>query len=309
MKDKESVKLGEVDLREMSNKADALIIGKDKLGLEKHVNELASANFAFECPAHEAQFLYLMGNCYQVLYTNREMDWFSDDLSKAVIFFRKAMNAISKSASLDKSELYLISCIETNLANSLSAQGRAFCCIPLWDSAIAKSNPIAIICKAQNELYLSNVLYDPGHQEYHLFIAYNLVVKGLKYKNYLYEEQQAAFHEGNELMVFKKWFENNFTEEYFRKLELQTYSFKTRKQKKYVEWCASNQLFINDLNDVTSAGFACQDIISLPDFSYKVNLSLSMYESLMYHGNFDELKNDYCYARYLFYMALNTPPR
>ena len=32
-----------------------------------------------------------------------------------------------------------------------------------------------------------------------------------------------------------------------------------------------------------------------------------MYEELMYHGNFDELKNEYCYARYLIFSAENIP--
>lgn len=32
-----------------------------------------------------------------------------------------------------------------------------------------------------------------------------------------------------------------------------------------------------------------------------------MHEELMYHGNFDELKNDYCYARYLIFSAKSIP--
>ncbi|MCC3859111.1 hypothetical protein IB289_22395 [Vibrio parahaemolyticus] len=32
-----------------------------------------------------------------------------------------------------------------------------------------------------------------------------------------------------------------------------------------------------------------------------------MHEDLVYHGNFDEIKNDYCYARYLIFSAQNIP--
>ena len=32
-----------------------------------------------------------------------------------------------------------------------------------------------------------------------------------------------------------------------------------------------------------------------------------MHEELAYHGNFDEIKNDYCYARYLFFSAHSIP--
>ncbi|MDA4818471.1 hypothetical protein NY478_05200, partial [Enterobacter hormaechei] len=71
------------------------------------------------------------------------MEWYSDDLSKAAIFFRNSLNIINKLALPNQETLFLKSCIETNLANSLSAQGRAFCCIPLWDKAIKQNNPVA----------------------------------------------------------------------------------------------------------------------------------------------------------------------
>lgn len=291
----------------MSIKADELILKGDRLELEKYAKKITDKSFFFTDMIDESRFLYIMGNCYQVLYQHREMEWYSDDLSKAAIFFRKALNILNGLKLPSQESLFLKSCIETNLANSLSAQGRAFCCIPLWDRAIKQNNPVAMICKAQNELYLANVLYDPGHQEYHLFVAYKLISQGLKYKKYLYEDQQVAFHEDGELMKFKSWFERNFTESSFREFETQSYDFDTRKQKQYLEWCGNNNLFINDLNDVLCSEVVYQDIISLPSFSYKLNQSLSMYETLMYHGNFDEIKNDYCYARYIFYTALNIP--
>lgn len=34
-----------------------------------------------------------------------------------------------------------------------------------------------------------------------------------------------------------------------------------------------------------------------------LNSSLTLHEQLAYHGNYDELKNDYCYARYLIFSA------
>lgn len=307
MKDYDELEISKDTLEKMSHKADELILKGDRLELEEYSKELADKRLSFTDTMDEARFLYIMGNCHQVLYQHREMDWYSDDLSKAAIFFRRALNIIKKIKFLSQENLFLKSCIETNLANSLSAQGRAFCCIPLWDTAIRQNNPIAMICKAQNELYLAKVLYDPGHQEYHLFVAYKLIVQGMKYKRYLYEDQQVAFHEDGELMKFKNWFEGNLKESSFIEFEAQSYDFDTKKQKHYLTWCGDNNLFINDLNDVICSEVVYQDIISLPTFRYKLNKSLSMHEKLMYHGNFDELKNDYCYARYLFYIALNIP--
>ncbi|EOV0995832.1 LA2681 family HEPN domain-containing protein [Edwardsiella piscicida] len=307
MRNDETVELSKDILEKMSNEADELILKGDRLELSEFAKKLTDNSFHFESIINESRFLYMLGNCYQALYKHREMEWYSDDLSKAVIAFRKALNIINKSIDPSEENLYFKSCVETNLANSLGAQGRTLCCIPLWDRAISQHNPIAMICKAQNELYLANVLYDPGHQEYHLFVAYKLIVQGLKYKSHLYEEQQVAFHEDGNLLRFKHWFEINFTESSFNDFEQQSYDFDSRKQKCYLAWCGENKLFINDLNDVLCSEVVYQDIVTLPGFSYELNQSLSMHEALMYHGNFDELKNDYCYARYLYYTALNIP--
>ncbi|HBY2483985.1 TPA: hypothetical protein MIS53_17195, partial [Klebsiella pneumoniae] len=307
MKNNDKAEVSKDILGKLSNKADELILNGSSLELSEFVKELNDSSMHFENKLDESKFLYIVGNCYQALYKNREMEWYSDDLSKAVIAFRKSLNIANKLKHPNKEILYFKSCIETNLANLLSAQGRAFCCIPLWDKAISQNNPIAMICKAQNELYLAKVLYDPGHQEYHYFVAYKLIVQGLKYKNYLYEDQQVAFHEDGDLMSFKHWFESNFTESSFYEFEQQSYDFDSRKKKHYLAWCGKNKLFINDLNDVLCSEVAYQDIITLPSFSYKLNQSLSIHETLMYHGNFDELKNDFCYARYLYYTALNIP--
>jgi len=294
-------------LREISNKADALIMDSDQPALKIFIDTLIDGGMEFDEKIDEANFSYIVGNCYQCLYKHTEMEWYSDNLSKAVIFFRKALNSISELKFPSKEELFLKSCIETNLANSLSAQGRVFCSIPLWDRAINQNNPIAMICKAQNELYLAKVLYDPGHQEYHLYVAYKLIEQGLKYKEYLYKDQQTAFDEDGEFMSFKCWFEENFTESSFKVYEEEDYDFNNKKHKDYLTWCGDNKLFINDLNDVLSSDIVYQDIISLPNFRYQINKSLSMHETLMYHGNFDELKNEYCYARYLFFTALSIP--
>lgn len=44
----------------------------------------------------EARFLYITEACYQNCSINIEMEWYSDDLSKAAIFFKKALNILNK---------------------------------------------------------------------------------------------------------------------------------------------------------------------------------------------------------------------
>ena len=99
----------------------------------------------------------------------------------------------------------------------------------------------------------------------------------------------------------------NFKPEDFDYFESFEEEVETRKQGEYLKWCGDNRLFINDLNDVCVSEIVYQDIMTLPSFSQQINFALSMHEELMYHGNFDELKNDFCYARYLIFSARNIP--
>lgn len=296
------------DIQFLSMKADDLLLSSDKERLRNFIEQILSTNYIFENLSDEAQFYYTVGNCLQEIYSYRELDWFSDDLSQAVIFYRRALYALQRIKKLTYTELILKGNIETNLGNSLSSQGRAFCCIPFWDKAYKfTKNPVSIISKANNELFIAGNLYDHGHAEYHQYIAYKLVLLGLNTIDELYPEQKVAYAEGSDLMDFKMWFESHYRAqdfEYFNEFEE---AFETNNQKEYLVWCGDNRLFVNDLNDVCTSQVVYQDIMTLPSVSAEINASLSLDEELIYHGNFDEIKNDFCYARYLTFIAQNIP--
>lgn len=295
-------------LKELSLKADEFLIAHDHEKLKTFLESLLDVDYKFENLVDEAQFYYILGNCSQELFSYHKVDWFSDDLSKSVIFFRKALYVIRQINCPTDEELFLQSCIETNLGNNLSSQGRAFCCIPLWDNAFkSKQNPVSIISKASNELFLASNVYDPSHKYYHYFTAYQLINLGLEHLAHLYPEQRIAYSTDSNFMNFKAWFEDNFKPEDFDYFDSFKEDIETRKQGEYLKWCGDNALFINDLNDTCVSEIVYQDIMTLPSFSQQINLALSMHEELNYHGNFDELKNDYCYARYLIFSAKNIP--
>lgn len=301
------------ELEEFSKLADQYIITCDHASLAALVESYTKQDFTFSHPLYEAHYLYCLGNCYSKLYETRKTEWYSDDLMKSVIFYRKAIHTLPKAnwqEHVNNIHAYdsLRSMIETNLANRLSSQGRALCCIPHYDKAISiDNNPVAIISKANNELFLGNSLYDEGHSEYHYFIAYNLLKKGLDNFKKQYPEQKESLEDGGRLHNFQKWFEDNFEISSFDYFMKYTEKLTSIKQKKYFEWCAKNKLFLNDLNDVCDYQITYQDIFSLPSFIQSLNGALTMHEELSYHGNYDELKNDYCYARYLIYSSKDIP--
>ncbi|QFU25327.1 hypothetical protein FS418_14935 [Shewanella sp. YLB-09] len=295
-------------LKELSLKADELLIAHDHERLKALLESLLGVDYSFESLLDEAQFYYTLGNCSQELFSYHQLDWFSDELSKSVIFFRKALYIIRQIEFPTDNELILQSCIETNLGNNLSSQGRAFCCIPLWDNALATTkNAVSIISKANHGLFLASTTYDPSHKHYHYFTAYKLINLGLERLEQLHPEQRIAYSEDSNFMNFKAWFEDTYKLEDFDYFDSFEEEVETRKHGNYLKWCGDNKLFINDLNDVSESEIVYQDIMTLPSFSQQINTTLSMHEELVYHGNFDELKNDYCYARYLFFSAKDMP--
>ncbi|MFP3686129.1 hypothetical protein SB847_20710, partial [Bacillus sp. SIMBA_026] len=77
-----------------SEKVDRHIIARDFDSLVKLVETLTEQNFEFEHPLYEAHYFYAVANCYSVLFEARTVKWYSDDLMKAVIFYRKALHSI-----------------------------------------------------------------------------------------------------------------------------------------------------------------------------------------------------------------------
>lgn len=296
------------DLNKLADNVDEVLQADDYEKTKLIFDSLLDIEFTFESMIVEVHYLYILGNLAQNIYNFRRLDWFSDELSQSVIFFRKALFLIKKIEIIDDDLKYLKSLIETNLGNTLCSQGRAFCCIPFWDTAINnKTNAVPIISKATHLLYIANNIYYEDHKSYYYFTAYNLIQLGLRNIDLLYPEHKVAYSENSNLMLFKKYFETQYREEDFEYFESFREKIETRKQGDYLKWCGDNCLFINELNDINTSEYAYKDSIDLPPFVFEINKTLLMHEELMYHGNFDELKNDYCYARYLFFSAKDIP--
>lgn len=130
------------EINNLSEEADSYILNRDYEALESLIERLISKDFDFEHPLYEAHYLYIIANCYSVLYEARRVEWYSDDLMKAIIYYRKSLHRIPKPDWNDMPENIqafnnLKSMVLTNLANHLSSQGRVLCCIPFYDEAIA----------------------------------------------------------------------------------------------------------------------------------------------------------------------------
>lgn len=304
----ENVLIDDATIGMFEHRADELILSNNRDELIGFVSAIDKPHFVFDDDFIEVRYFYTLANCYSTVHRYHDTEWYSDALSKAVINYRKALYIIKSNASPHANHINLRSRIETNLANWLSSQGRGLCCIPHWDTAIElDNNPVAFINKAENELFIAQHLYDKSHVYYHYFQAYQLICLGIEDIDLLHDEQKTAYAEDGKLMGFKAWFKSNFKLSDFDGYKTFKEETETRKQRDYLTWCGDNRLFLNDLNDVSTNEIVYQDILTMPSFWQMINKSLAMHEELVYHGNFDEIKNDYCYARYLIFSAQNIP--
>lgn len=84
------------ELDEFGTLADQFIINSDHESLAALVERFTKHDFEFPHPLYEAHYLYCLGNCYSELYRYRSIEWYSDDLMNAIIFYRKALHTIPK---------------------------------------------------------------------------------------------------------------------------------------------------------------------------------------------------------------------
>lgn len=292
------------ELEAFSQKADEYLLSGKVEELTVYLEQYADKEHEFESVHCESQYYYALGNCYSAMYHPSHSKWYSPESTKVAVSYRKALSKINE-LEVDPNTVQLKSMICTNLANHLSSQGRALCCIEFYDEAIRlNNNPVAYVAKARNELFIAESLYDPGHQQYHYYKAAKLLDELKPYENQLEPEQRAPIDKGGILYDFSQWFHSHFSFvdfDYFKSFKEE---FKSEEQQSFLKWCGDHKLFLNDLNDVCQDEVVYQDVLALSSFSININPILIESEKLAYHVNYDEIKNDYCYARYLMYQAL-----
>ncbi|MDH2420593.1 LA2681 family HEPN domain-containing protein [Cobetia amphilecti] len=303
MEDKAKALLTKEKVEIFASEVDVLILAGERDELRVVCDDKTSLDYNFEDKLCEAHFWYVIGNIYSFLYSYSVSDWYSDDLSKSILFYRKSLYAI-RGEELTLEILSLKSLVETNLANELSGQGRMICAIPLYQSAINFNNPVALISKARNDYFYAGSIYDDEHAVYHYREAAYNIRKAQGMIDDMHPEHREAIKAGSQLDNFANDFESRgFT----LNENISSEEKLSNKEVRYIDWVANEGLFLNDLNDLVKNNLAKRDTLSLPSITSQINILLSRHESLAFHGNFDELKNDFCYARYIYFTGLCVP--
>lgn len=181
--------------------------------------------------------------------------------------------------------------ILTNYGNTLSEIGRFIEGIECRDKAL-EIDPNFLMAKGTKGIDLfeySYLLYDTGHRSIFLNHAYKYLKCSLEKETY--PQAESSFQN----------YINRLETDYPKglltaKFDLTSFELgKSQEEIGYRKWALKNRLFLNPLNDLGIYSIAANDVLMTPSITTKLK------EGPHYQGFFNQLKQEFVSARYLFY--------
>ncbi len=221
--------------------------------------------------------------------------WESQAIQKEVINIRRALS----SSGLIQQPAIRVCQIHTNLANCYNTTGRFVEAISEWDRAlqIEPRFGMAIGNRASGVWTYAKSIYDNGHA----------VVMAREAWTQLDLYKLEGLEPGAD-----KYFTNVRAEiESMIPREVLTTPFdlnesdlgETQEEQEYRQWCLSNKFFLNPLNDLGPISIAARDILTCPSIVANIG------EGPRFHDYMNQIKQEYCSARWLvYYASRNQPP-
>ena len=111
----------------------------------------------------------------------------------------------------------------------------------------------------------SRIIYDNSHQVILDHEAYKYLKKSFKDKINLFDYAENEF--SNYCIRIEKMYTKEFLDS---DLILEDFPVLDEEEKKYRQWCANNNLFLNPLNDILTDNIAWNDILHLPNMIMSV---------------------------------------
>lgn len=277
---------------------DAAWVAKRPEVLE-HVHSLASALPREQLPPRLSTLLdYFLANLWHDLRSLRTAGsidawkWESAETEGEVVCLRKAL----RSEGLREQPVERVCQIHTNLGNCLNTAGRFIEALSCWRRALVIEPRFGMARGnlAMGLWYYARAVYDPGHAAVLARESWRLLDPGLLTAL----EPGAAEH----FASVRANIESALGAEVLgRELDLDDFPLgDSVAERDYRGWCLENGLFLNPLNDVGPYPIAARDIVTAPSIVAKIG------EGPRFHGFFNQLKQEYCSARWLVFDALHA---
>ena len=279
----------------LGNAIDTAFDTKDQVGLSDCITRAVSLQNEHISSDEKAVLDYFIGNAWSDLdgIVNKSSIniWQFERVehTNAIKAFRRCISTENTSLEIQKG-VFLQA--YTNLGNMFSESGRVIYAIELWKCALDIESVFAMAgCNlGHGLLYYANYLYDTNHKAILLRHAYSLFKKYIDKPGIHQFAKQAFEYDLN-------WIQGILTDDYLSKSNnFREYSLgRSIKEKTYKNWILANSLFLNPLNDIYNDTAIAHDIISLP------NMMVKDYSAPVFHGFYNQIKQEYITARYLFY--------
>ncbi|MEW8692238.1 MAG: LA2681 family HEPN domain-containing protein [Candidatus Thiodiazotropha endolucinida] len=185
----------------------------------------------------------------------------------------------------------------TNAANLLNTLGRCTEAIEYWNRAldIIPHFGMALGNRGYGYMSYARTLYDQGNAIAMMKFAHDDLRQATAFSAFFespgYEEvKEAMVREADDIAAHID------LEKVTASLELENYSLgRSKGERAYRYWCLERRLFLTPLNDLGPYPIAARDILTLP------NLVLGVGEPPTLIAFFNQLKQEYVAARYLYY--------
>jgi tetratricopeptide (TPR) repeat protein len=266
--------------------------------LEKLINsiDIARSIKTDELDIHNRAILfYFMGNAWsyvqKIKYPNEEFPLETEELENQIRCLRKAYELIKMC------ENDFIKCqILTNLGSIFSHIGRFSEAQEYYNLCLKtdKHFGMAIGNRGFSLYYYARVVFDPNQQFIFMQYARKDLLNSLSAPD-VYPDAKKAFY--TTIQQIEKAFTKDQLDDFVEYNDF--YKNLSDKEKEYREWCALNKLFINPLNDLITISVVSNDYFFTPSMILKFD------EKPIYHSIFNQLKQEYVSARYLFFESLN----
>lgn len=219
-------------------------------------------------------------------------DWGQHEMEREIFHLRSALQSDGFPKLIKERQCQIL----TNLANILNTIGRFVEAIEYWNRAlyILPSFSMAHGNRGYGLSYYARTLYDKSHSMVFIKHAYDDINSALS--GLLYEDARNCFTKT------QSWIESLVSSDYLEKgIDMDSFSLGDSEQEiKYRRWCLRKRLFVNPLNDLGPYPIAARDILTTPDIVMQIG------EGPYYQGYFNQIKQEYVSARYLYYEGINA---
>jgi len=265
--------------------------------------EKAKSCLSYLDVASQAQLHYSLGTVYGDLSTlDSNLDCI-DNVEKQIYHFRKSIELIeSKELDEERFSPYIKGlklALYTNYANSLENIGRKISAIDYYKKAliINPSFGMAIGNIGIAFYHYGALVYDKTHRDYFHHFAYEYLNLAITSGTGIHQQAKEEFK--NRLNSYDKDYVQNFLS---NPLEIPQFTYDEPDELAYRKWALKNKLFLNPLNDlhVEELCFA-SDVLQLPNMIVKIDAKP------IYHGMFNQLKQEFIFTRYQYYQSLQYP--